>query len=340
MLAGDVTSFDRTSLRAALIARFPHAEDISIGVSPASIKLEITFIMADVSAANSVASTFANTTVAEMEADWFGTLNGGNGIQIESRGNAVVIPQGIVTAPVPPPPSPPPPSPPPLLPPPSPPPSPISPPTLTVDMLVTVGVTGGAIGGGAVFCSVLMVVGWSWYRARRRREKESRERAEQAALEAMERAEAAEEERKAAERAVAAKAAAARLEMERRAKALPPPHWSELEPTEPLPTNVVAEAKQMLETLLAAGGESYHASPERSGGTMARSPSYSAPARTTQGTMQLPYPAPLPPFTPVGLLRREVTTTTTTSRSEYVVPSASYGYDTPYRPYSRSDYTA
>ena len=141
-LDGDLSSFNEASFRASLLERFPNAEELTLTVAPASIRVEATFTMVTPGAARKVASTIRWTSPQQMQSTWFAdtgvaVLSGQDRPTASVENDVLVVadspspPAPPFPPPLPPPkPSPPPPpSPPPMPPPPpSPPPPPPSPP--------------------------------------------------------------------------------------------------------------------------------------------------------------------------------------------------------------------
>lgn len=129
VLSSDVSSFNASAFREALLAQFPGAQDVVLSISVASIRVLAKMIMESPEAAEVAATTITNTTVETMQKQWFTGTVSINSIV------APVLVNEIIFAPSPPPPVLPPPSPPlppqpslPPLPPPRSPPLPILPP--------------------------------------------------------------------------------------------------------------------------------------------------------------------------------------------------------------------
>ena len=81
---GDVATFDADGFRLALLARFSDADDVTLVVTPASIRVDATIVMPDESTATSAADVITTTPISEMQRDWFASVGGGAGITINS----------------------------------------------------------------------------------------------------------------------------------------------------------------------------------------------------------------------------------------------------------------
>jgi len=83
-VAGDVASFDSTGFRDALHARFSDAEEVTIVVTSASVRVDATIVMPNQSAATSVASDITSTPTEDMQREWFASVGGGAGVKLAS----------------------------------------------------------------------------------------------------------------------------------------------------------------------------------------------------------------------------------------------------------------
>ena len=82
-VAGDVASFDAPAFRSALLAKFTDAVDVRLAVSAASVRVNATIVMPSIAAANVAADAIRTTPMATMQAEWFGSGEGG-GFQLEA----------------------------------------------------------------------------------------------------------------------------------------------------------------------------------------------------------------------------------------------------------------
>jgi len=106
-VAGDVASFDEVGFRAALLAQFTDADEVTLTVSAASVNVDAVLVMRNLASATSAATTIESTPPVAMEG-WFANVNGGAGVTIENQPSATMTQKLYVAAPSLPPPSSPP----------------------------------------------------------------------------------------------------------------------------------------------------------------------------------------------------------------------------------------
>jgi hypothetical protein len=88
VLAGTVETFDREGFKKALLAVFPTALDVTLTVTPASIKVVSAMDFASTADAASAVTTINTTPVAEMQSAWFAP--NGLTVTIENSPSATV----------------------------------------------------------------------------------------------------------------------------------------------------------------------------------------------------------------------------------------------------------
>ena len=94
VLAGDVATFDRVGFRAALLAVFTSAVDITLNVTSASVNVEAKMDFSDRDAAVAAATTINETPVATMQSAWFADVD----ITIENSPSAEVAAEPVIMA--------------------------------------------------------------------------------------------------------------------------------------------------------------------------------------------------------------------------------------------------